>query len=112
MNRKLIYTFSLVVFFLMWGVFGFAAATPRGEPDFQADVLTLAATPVAPVATDLPAIPVTGEPEPVLTEIYVFYGLIGLTALFLILALLNVANRATAPYVEHKNMPADKTQED
>ena len=112
MNRNLIYTFSLVVFFLMWGVFGFAAAAPRGEPNFQADVPKPSATPMAPVATDVPAIPVTGEPEPVLTEIYVFYGLIGLTALFLILALLNMANRATAPYVEPKSPPSDKTQGD
>jgi len=112
MNTKLIYTFSLVVFFLMWGVFGFAAAAPRSEPRIQPNVPTLEATSVAPEATDLPAIPITGEPEPLLTEIYVFYGLIGLTALFLILALLNIANRTTAPYVERKSPPSDKTGRD
>ena len=112
MNTKLIYTFSLVAFFLMWGVFGFAAATPRNEPKIQSEVPTLEATPVVPEATRPPAIPVTGEPEPLLTEIYVFYGLIGLTALFLVLALLNVANRTTAPYVERKSPASDKTQKE
>jgi hypothetical protein len=62
--------------------------------------------------TDSAGIPVTGKPEPVLTEILVFYGLIGITALFLILALLNVANKSTAPYVAHKSLPTEKTQND
>ena len=109
MNRKLVYTFSLVGFFLMWGVFGFAAASPRGEPDFQASVPPVEATPVVPGPTDAAGIPVTGRPEPVFSEIVVFYGLIGITTLFLILALLNVANKSTAPYVPRKRPPSDDT---
>ena len=112
MNRKLLYTFSLVVFFLMWGVFGFAAARPRGESKFRAGAAALEATPVTLVPTALAGIPVTAKPAPVLTEVFVFYGLIGITALFLILALLSVANRSTAPYIERKSPPADKTPRD
>jgi hypothetical protein len=107
MIRKLVYTFSLVGFFLMWGLFGFVAAAPRGEPNFRVTVLPVEATTVLPGTTDSAGMPVTGEPEPALMEIVVFYGLIGLTALFLILALLNIANKSTAPYVQRKHPPSD-----
>lgn len=107
MNRKLTYLFGLVGFFLMWGVFGFVAAAPRGEPNMQATVPPVENTPVMPEATGPAGIPVTGDPEPVLTEIVVFYGLIGITALFLVLALLNVANKTSAPYV-HQDNPSSK----
>jgi hypothetical protein len=106
MDRKLVYIFGLVGFFLLWGVFGFAAAVPRGEPGSQATVPPVEPTVVIPEATAA-GIPVTGEPEPVWKEIVVFYGLIGLTALFLILRLLRIANRSNAPYVQHKGPPSD-----
>jgi hypothetical protein len=109
MNRKLVYAFGLVSFFLMWGVFGLAGAAPRGDPDSQATVPPVDVTPIVSGSTDSAGIPVTAEPEPLLTEIVVFYGLIGLTALFLILALLSMANKSTAPYMERKNPPSDKT---
>jgi hypothetical protein len=107
MDRKMIYVLSLVGFFLMWGVFGFAAAAPRGGLDLQATVPALEGTPVIPEATNSAGIPVTGEPEPLWTEILGFYGLIGLAALFLILALLNFANKSTALYVERKGPPSE-----
>ena len=107
MKRKLAYTFILVGFFVTGGTFGLAAAAPRTQPDIPATVPAVATTPVVPQATDAAGIPVTGEPEPVLTEILVFYGLIGLTALFLILALLNIANKPTAPYMDHKRRSSD-----
>lgn len=109
MNRKLIYTFSGVGFFLMWGVFGFAAAVPRGEPSLPATVPPAETSVVVPEATNSPGIPITGEQEPVWTEIVVFYGLIGLTALFLVLGLLTIANRSTAPYWQPKGPPSDDT---
>ena len=108
MKRKLIYTLGLVGFFLMWGVFGFASAAPREQPNFQATVPPVDVTLVIPASTDSAGIPVTARPEPVLAEIFVFYGLIGLTALFLILALLNIANKSTAPYLERQNPPSDE----
>lgn len=112
MNRKLTYLFGLVGFFLMWGVFGFAAAIPRGEPDMQATALPAENTPIVPEATSPAGIPVTAEPERVLTEIIVFYGLIGLTALFLVLALLILANKSTAPYVQHDSASSKNTTKD
>ena len=110
MNRMLTYVFSLIGFFLMWGVFGFIAAAPRAEIGAQADVPVLQSTAVVTEVTDSTGIPVTGEPEPLLTEVVVFYGLIGLTALFLMLALLNVVNKA--PYAQHKERPSNKTNPD
>lgn len=109
MNRKMIYIFSLVGFFLMWGVFGFAAAAPRGELNPQATVAPQNATPVLPGETDAAGIPVTGQPERVWKEILGFYGLIAFAALFLILALLSFANQLTAPAVERKVPPPEET---
>lgn len=98
MSRKMIYFCSLVGFFLMWGLFGFAAAGPRGESDLRATAPPAVTTRVVPAATDMAGIPVTAEAEPVWIEILGFYGLIGLAALFLILALLSFANKSTALY--------------
>jgi hypothetical protein len=109
MNRKKIYFFSLVGFFFMWGLFGFVAAAPRSEPHLQATVAPVENTRVVPEATNAAGIPVTGESAPVWIEILGFYGLIGLAALFLILALLSFANRATAPYPKHKGPPSEET---
>lgn len=108
MNRKMIYVFSLVGFFLMWGVFGFAAAAPRTEPYQQATIPTMENTVVSGGTTDNSAgIPVTGEPEPVWTEILGFYGMIGLAALFLVLALLSFANKLANPPMERKGPPEE-----
>ena len=112
MNRRFIYAFSWIVFFLIWGVFGFAAAGPRGEPDLAATVPPVETAVVIPDPTDLPGVPITGKPEPVSAEVLVFYGLSGLTALFLILAMLNLANRSTAPFVEQKALPSDERRRD
>ena len=109
MNRKRIYILSLAGFLSMWGMFGFTVTASRSEVLLQETPSSMEATPVAPDATSSNGIPVTGEPAPVWTEIVVFYGLIGLTALFLILALLNLANKSTVPHVEHKGPTSDKT---
>ena len=112
MNRKMTYLFSLLGFFLMWGVFGFAAAAPPAESGLQATVPPVEATPIIPGGTDPARIPVTGEPERGWTEILGFYGFIGLAALFLILALLSSANKSTAPAVQHKVPPSEETRND
>jgi hypothetical protein len=109
MNRKRIYIFSLAGFFSMWGMFGFTVTASSIEVVLQETPSPMETTPVAPGATSSEGIPVTGEPAPVWTEIVVFYGLIGLTALFLILALLILANKSTVPHVEHKGPTSDKT---
>ena len=109
MNRKMTYLLSLLGFFLMWGVFGFAAAAPRAEPDLQATVQPVETTPIISGERDAAAIPITGEPERVWTDILGFYGLIGLAALFLILALLSFANKSTALYAGRKDSSSEKT---
>ena len=103
MNQKRMYMFGLVGLFLIWASFGFRAPAPGREVVLQSTLPPVDVTPVAPQATNSAAIPVTGEPEPVWTEILVFYGLIGLTALFLILALLNLANKSTVQHVQPKS---------
>jgi hypothetical protein len=108
MNRKLLYSFSLIGCFLMWGVFGFAAA-PGNEPNLQATLLPPETTAIATAATSSAGIPVTGDPEPVWTEILTFYGLIGLTALLLVLALLNLVNKSSAPYAQERGTSTDET---
>ena len=112
MNRKMIYIFSLAGFFLMWGVFGFAAAAPRGDPGLQVTLPTVENTPELPGETGTEGIPVTGEPERVWTEILGFYGLIGLAAMFLILALLSFANKSTAPYADRKRSSSEETHKE
>ena len=112
MNRRLTYAFGLVGFFLMWGVFGFAAGAQRNEPQAPATLAPVENTPVIPEGTSSAGIPVTGRPAPVLTEVVVFYGLIGLTASFLILALLNFANKSTAPYVQPDDPSRRKRDEE
>ena len=104
MTRTRIYVITLIGFFLMWGVFGFVAAAPRGAPSLQET-----APAVDPEGTASVEIPVTGEPQPVWTEVFAYYGLIGLAALFLILALLSFANKSTAPYARRKAPPFEKT---
>lgn len=111
MDRRMIYLFSLVGFFLMWGVFGFVAAAPRSDPGLQETVRAVEYTAVVPEATNLAGIPVTGAPEPLWTEILGFYGLIALAALFLILALLNFASKSTAPAVERRGPPSAGTSQ-
>jgi len=112
MNRKLIYTFSLVGFFLMWGVFGFVAGVPRGETRLQETLPPVESTTIPPQATDPAQIPVTGESDPLLMEVVLFYGLIGLTALFLVFGLLTFANRSTAADTQQNDPSTDEKRKD
>ena len=112
MNRKMTYVFGLVGFFMMWGVFGFAAAAPRADPNLQATVPSVVDTPVFQPETESAGIPVTGDTQPVWREIVGFYGSIGIAALFLILGLLSFANKSTAPAVQRKAPPSEETHKD
>ena len=91
MNRKMSFVCGLVGFFLMWGVFGFAAAAPRGEADLQPTLQPVENTPILPAETEPAGIPITGATEPAWIEVVGFYGLIGLAAMFLILVVLPVS---------------------
>ena len=110
MSRKRMYMISLIGFFSIWGMFGFTVNAPRTEAVFQATLPPVEPTQMAPGVTPSTGIPVTGKSEPSWTEILGFYGLIGLTTLFLMLAMLNLANKSTALHVEHKQPPTEKAQ--
>lgn len=107
MNRRMTYIFSLLGFFIMWGVFGFVAAAPRDAPNLQATIQPVESTPILSGEAGAAGIPVTGKPERAWTEIIGFYGLIGLAALFLILALLSFANKSTSLYAGRKHPPSE-----
>ncbi len=96
MNKKLIYTITLVLFFLMWGAYGFVSA-PQNVPAFQATLPSATApvnVTVIPGATSVVVVPVTGANAPSMWTL-LFYGLIGLLVLFLVIGLLASANRTT-----------------
>ena len=108
MDRKVLYTISLIGFFLVWEALGLAAIAPHRTLNSQPIAPPVKNTLVVPAAaTDAAGIPETGKPEPLWGEVVLFYGLIGLTALFLIMALLSFANKSTAPYAQHKAPPDD-----
>ena len=103
MNRKMIYTLTLFVFVVMWGVFGFAAApSGQAQPALQdtAVVPTVVVTLVGPVVTQV--VPVTGTATPSVMML-LFYGFLGLLAIVLLVALFASANRTT--YVRHDGPP-------
>lgn len=104
MNRKLIYTFSLIGFFVLWGVFGFAAGAPRNDSVSQSTPAAQDSTVIVPAVTAQAAIPVTGDPK-METEVLLVYLFFGLVALFIILALLNAANKPRTTYVPPKEPP-------
>jgi hypothetical protein len=107
MNRKLLYTLTLIVFVVMWGVFGFVAAAPaHAQPEFQDTVVpptvvvTTIVNPPAVVVTQV--VPVTGTPGPNIMML-LFYGFLGLLAIVLLVALFASANRTT--YVRRDGPP-------
>ena len=106
MNRKFTYTFTLFVFIVMWGVFGFVAAVPAGaQPALQDTVVpptVIVNTVIAPGPTQL--VPVTGNDNSTGVMMLLFYGFLGMLALVLLVALFASANRTT--YVRRDGPPA------
>jgi hypothetical protein len=100
MGVRFFYIFNLVGFLLLWGLFGSDAAAPQNELNLHSTALPIENTQVAQQGSDTLGIPVNGEPNPVLMEVVAFYGLIGLAAFFLILALLNFVNKSETPHRE------------
>ena len=104
MSRKLIYTLTLFIFVLMWGVFGFAAAPAHAQPAIQDTIVpvTVVSTVLVPGATQL--VPVTGN-DPAATNVMMllFYGFLGLLAIVLLVALFASANRTV--YVRRDGPP-------
>lgn len=104
MNRKMIYTLTLFVFVVMWGVFGFAAASPAGaQPLAQETIVPPEVTVIPPEVIVTAIVPVTGNNDaaPNLMTL-LFYGFLGLLAIVLLVALFSSANRTT---VVHRDGP-------
>lgn len=102
MDRRLVYLFSLTGFFLMWGVFGFAAAAPRGEPVSQVVVVPAESAVINPDAAES-TLPVTAEQR---TQArVVLYLLHGLGVLLAVVALPNAASKPVTNQVRHQDPP-------
>jgi hypothetical protein len=94
MKRKMIYAITLSVFVLMWGVFGFAAATPASaQPLAQETIVPPEITVIPPGVTAI--VPVTGDDAAPNIMTLLFYGFLGLLAIVLLVALFASANRTT-----------------
>ena len=100
MHRKLVWLSILSILFLIWGASGSAAASHR-EPLAQSAFPGVASTPGVEDASPPALIPVTGRSSLGWGTLIV-YGLIGLAALTLILALLDSANQSTTLYAQRK----------
>ncbi len=112
MNRKMIYTLTLIVFVVMWGVFGFVSApSAHAQPALQDTlvaptvvttvvVTNIVTTVIAPGVTQV--VPVTGTAGPNVMML-LFYGFLGLLAIVLLVALFASANRTT--YVRRDGPP-------
>ena len=107
MNRKMLYTLTLFVFVVMWGVFGFVAAPAApDQPAVQDTVVapTVVVTTIVnpPVVNVTQVVPVTGTEGPNIMML-LFYGFLGLLAIVLLVALFASANRTT--YVRRDGPP-------
>ena len=111
MSRKLIYIVTLIIVFLMWGIFGIAAVIPHGDVSAVSALLLSDSSNVNSVTTKQAMIPVTGS-VPSEMEVLVFYALTGVGALILILALLSSANQWTAPYPSPKEFSSAEVSEE
>jgi hypothetical protein len=114
MNKRIIYAIPLLVLIVMWGLLGFAAASPAyAQPALQDTavptnppptvvVTTIVNTVIAPVATQLVPVTGTNNPGPNLMML-LFYGFLGLLAIVLLVALFASANRTV--YVRRDGPP-------
>ena len=99
MNKKLVWFSIFSILFLVWGMF--SAGALHKDSIANAALSVTVTTPVRSESTQPAVIPVTGKSQ-LGWGVLVFYGLIGLAALILILALLDSANHSTTFYPKHK----------
>lgn len=104
MNRRRTYLWTLIVFFLMWGIFGFVAAglpseprMPDGAPALQDGSNRANEEPGA-------LIPAPDERQSG-SQMSLVHVLFGFIVVFGVLALLNAANKPATTYVRHKHTP-------
>lgn len=112
MKPKLTFILGLAGVFLLWGVFGFLAGASPGELAMQ-ETPAVAQSNSSSAESTLPSqVPVTGRSEPLWMEVLIFYGLIGLAALFLVFGLLSFANNSSVAQPSHHVHPAEEKRED
>jgi hypothetical protein len=99
MNRKLVWFSIFSIFFLVWGMSSSGAL--HKESMAKSALPVTVTTPVPSESTQTVMIPVTGKSQ-LGWGVLIFYGLIGLAALILILALLDSANHSTTFYAKRK----------
>jgi hypothetical protein len=99
MNRKLVWFSIFSIFFLVWGMSSSGALHKETLAKSARPVIE--STPVFSESTPTVIIPVTGKSQ-LGWGVLIFYGLIGLAALILILALLDSANHSTTFYANRK----------
>ncbi len=99
MNRKLVWFSIFSIFFLVWGMS--SAGALHKETLAKSALPAMESTLVDSEPTQNVMIPVTGKSQ-LGWGILIFYGLIGLAALILILALLDSANHSTTYYAKRK----------
>jgi hypothetical protein len=105
MRRNIITIFSLTAFFLLWIIFGFAAAVPREKSASQSIMFFRPNPPAISERFDEAGIPVTGTPQSVL-GILLNDGLAGLAVLMMILIVLGAANKPTTKYAQQEETSA------
>ena len=99
MNRKLVWFSIFIIFFLVWGMS--SSGVSHKETLAKSALQAVERPPVISESTQSVTIPVTGKSE-LGWGVLVFYGLIGMAALILILALLDSANHSTTFYAKRK----------
>ena len=97
MNRKLVWFSIFSIFFLVWGMS--SAGALHKETLAKSSLPAVESTPVVSESPQTVMIPVTGKSQWG-WGVLIFYGLIGLAALILILALLDSANHSTTFYAK------------
>ena len=98
MNRKLVWFSISSIFFLVWGM---SSAGALHKETLARSALPVTESSPAAESTQSVMIPVTGNSQSGWV-VLIFYGLIGLAALILILALLDSANHSTSFYAKRK----------
>ena len=111
MKRKTIYTLTLFVFVVMWGIF-FATTPANAQPAAQETVVPPEVTLVPPDVNVTAIVPVTGaDPAGPNLMTLLFYGFLGLLAIVLLVALFASANRTTVvqrdghTHSDHDHLP-------
>lgn len=110
MNRRQTYVWTLIIFFLMWGIFGLVAAGWPSEPRMP-DGAPAMQDGSAHANEESGALILAPDERQSGSQISLVHVLFGFIVVFGILALLNAANKPATTYVRHRRTP-DKHNND